>query len=120
MKDKTIFEELGGMPAVDKAVDIFYAKVVSDEHVNAYFAHIDMSKQKHKLAAFLAFAFGAPMPYTGKKLQTAHAHMQISNTQFDAVAGHLVSTLDDLKVNEDLIKKVVDIVQSTRADIVNT
>ena len=38
----TIYEELGGEPAVDAAVDIFYRKVLADERISRFFDDIDM------------------------------------------------------------------------------
>ena len=104
---------------VNAAVDIFYQKVLADPVVSHFFAHIDMEKQNNKLKAFLAYAFGAPIPYTGKKMHEAHAHMHIEEHHFNAVAGHLVATLQELQVPQELIDEVVMIVMTTKEDIVN-
>ena len=114
----SLFDRIGGMAAVNAAVDIFYKKVLADETVNYYFTHIDIQKQAGKLRGFLAFAFGAPMNYSGKSMRDAHGHMRISNAQFNAVAGHLVTTLRELGVAENLIDEVVNIAESVRGDIV--
>jgi len=119
-KSISLFNRIGGMPAVGTAVDIFYSKVIKDETVNYYFAHIDMTTQKHKLKAFLAYAFGAPLQYSGKGMQEAHAHMDISDTQFNAVAWHLVHTLQDLEVAQTEIDEVVAIAMSVKDDIVKS
>lgn len=63
---KSLFERIGGMDAVNTAVEIFYKKVLADDSINHFFKKTDMSKQIPKQKAFLAYAFGAPMPYTGK------------------------------------------------------
>ena len=113
----TLFEKIGGIKAVNAAVDIFYAKVLCDESVKHFFTQTDMKRQSGKLKAFLAYAFGAPMNYTGKKMRTAHAQMVISETQFNAVAGHLVTTLKELKVSQNLIDEVVVIALSVKDDV---
>ena len=33
----TLYEQLGGAPAVDAAVDVFYRKVLSDDRVSQFF-----------------------------------------------------------------------------------
>jgi hemoglobin len=117
---QTLFDRIGGMHAVNAAVDLFYSKVMLDDRINHFFFHIDMEKQAGKLKAFLAFAFGAPFPYPGQALREAHQHMRITEDHFNAVAGHLVSTLKELQVSQELINEVVDIAMSTKPDVVNS
>ena len=116
---QSLFDRIGGMPAVNAAVDVFYQKVMADERINHFFHHIDMQRQSGKLKVFLAFAFGAPIPYEGKPMKTAHQHMRITEVHFNAVAGHLIATLEELEVKAPLIEEVVAIALSVKGDIVN-
>lgn len=116
---QSLFTRIGGMAAVDAAVDIFYGKVMRDERIRHFFTHIDMEKQAGKLKGFMAFALGAPIPYQGKTLREAHRHMQLTADHFNAVAGHLVATLDELHVPQEYIDEVITIVSTTRADVLN-
>lgn len=115
----TLFERIGGMPAVHAAVDVFYSKVLGDERINHFFNKTDMVTQSRKLMGFLAYAFGAPMNYSGKNMRQAHASMQLTEEHFNAVAGHLVATLEELGVKQELIDQVVAIALSTRDDVLN-
>jgi hemoglobin len=115
----SLFDRIGGMSAVNAAVDIFYAKVMVDDRINHFFRHIDMEKQSGKLKAFMAFAFGAPLPYSGKSLRDAHQHMQLTELHFTAVAEHLVATLQELNVGQPLIDEVVRVVMTTKEDVLN-
>jgi hemoglobin len=116
----SLFSRIGGMIAVDATVDSFYLKVLNDERIAHFFRHIDMVKQSGKLKMFLAYAFGAPMKYDGKSLRESHRHMQLKEIHFNAVAEHLVSTLAELGVAQELIDEVVAIAMSVKADVLNT
>ena len=118
-QSQPLFDRIGGMAAVNAAVDIFYGKVLRDDRINHFFSHTDMAIQSRKLRGFLAYAFGAPMNYTGKNMRDAHAHMRLTDDHFNAVAGHLVATLQELKVDETLIDEVVAIAVSTKDDVLN-
>jgi len=120
MAEQTLFDKIGGMGAVNAAVDIFYTKVLKDDLIKHFFEKIDMTTQAGKLKAFLAYAFGAPLPYSGKQMKEAHAYMKLTEAHFNAVAGHLVSTLQELNVPQNLIDEVVVIAMSTKDDIVNS
>ena len=118
-KSATLFDRIGGMAAVNAAVDIFYQKVLADPIINHFFEHIDMERQSGKLKGFLAYAFGAPMNYDGKSMRQAHAHMRLTEAHFNAVAGHLITTLQELNVPQPLIDEVVQIALSVKDDVLN-
>ena len=120
MAEQTLFDKIGGMGAVNAAVDIFYTKVLKDDLIKHFFEKIDMTRQAGKLKMFLAYAFGAPMQYSGKQMKEAHAYMNLTEAHFNAVAGHLVATLQELNVPQNLIDEVVVIAMSTKDDIVNS
>ena len=119
-KAKSLFEKLGGMDAINAAVDIFYAKVLADNEINHFFKDVNMEAQVVKLKTFLAMVFGAPLKYPGKSLREAHTklvEMGLNDKHFDAVVYHLISTLMELNVPEKLISEVAKIAESTRNDV---
>jgi hemoglobin len=116
----SLFVRLGGEGAVDAAVDIFYRKVVADDSISRYFESTDMAAQSVKLKAFLTMAFGGPNNYSGKDLREGHAHLVkdgLNDSHFDAVAGHLAATLEELNVAAELIDEVMAIAGGTRGDV---
>ena len=120
VKEKTIYQQLGGKKAIDAAVEIFYDKVMADESINHFFVGTDWERQKGKQKAFLAKAFGGAVKYTGKNLQDAHAHLVakgLNQDHFDAVIGHLEATLIELKVPKDLRDAALEIAKGTQNDV---
>ena len=118
--EKSLFDQIGGMPAVDAAVDIFYTRVLADDSISHFFRWTHMKSQQAKQKAFLAYAFGAPLNYSGKSMRDAHAHLVergLNETHFNAVMGHLVATLQELGIPEDLMDEVGKIAESTRHDV---
>ncbi|MCI5146335.1 MAG: group 1 truncated hemoglobin, partial [Candidatus Electrothrix sp. AR3] len=116
----TLYEQLGGEPAVDAAVDLFYKKVLADERVNGFFKGIDMSRQAAMQKDFLTFAFGGPNKYEGKDLRAGHAHLVakgLNDTHFDVIVEHLGATLKELGVKDELIKQAADVANSVRSEV---
>lgn len=115
-----LFDRLGGREALFATVRDFYERVQADPTLQPFFEHLDMSKQIDKQVAFLTYAFGGPSRYTGRDLRRAHAPLVaagLNGAHFDAVAKHLEDTLQDLSVPSDVIEEVMQIVASTRADV---
>jgi hemoglobin len=116
----SLFEQLGGQPAVEAAVDIFYRKVLSDDRVSRFFEDVDMDRQRAKQKAFLKMAFGGPNNYSGKDLRAGHARlvaMGLNDSHFDAVVELLGGTLAELGVQQEQIQQVAAIAESTRQDV---
>ena len=119
---ESLFEQLGGYPAVDAAVDIFYRRVLKDPRIARFFDDTDMDAQREKQKAFLSMVFGGPHEYKGKDLRTAHAKLVeqgLDDSHFDAVAEHLQATLERLDVPAPLVAQVMAIAGSTRSDVLN-
>lgn len=118
----SLYESLGGEAAVNAAVDIFYRKVLTDDRISYFFEDVDMERQAAKQKAFLTYAFGGPNHYSGKDMRAAHAHLVargLNEEHFNAVAGHLQSTLQELKAPQELIDQVMAIAASTHDDVLN-
>ncbi|EDM79112.1 protozoan/cyanobacterial globin family protein [Plesiocystis pacifica SIR-1] len=116
----SIYEQIGGAPAITAAVEVFYRKVLSDELLAPYFDDIDMDKQLGKQAAFLTMVTGGPNEYTGRDMRTAHAKLVergIGDAHFDHVVQHLGATLAELGVAAELIEQIAAVAESTRADV---
>jgi hemoglobin len=118
----SLFERIGGAPAVDAAVDVFYRKVLGDARIGRFFNDVDMDTQRAKQKSFLTMVFGGPNNYTGKDLRKAHATLVekgLNDSHFNIVAEHLAATLKDLNVAQDVIAEVMAIAGSTRSDVLN-
>eukprot|EP00286_Rhodomonas_abbreviata_P016051 CAMPEP_0181320644 /NCGR_PEP_ID=MMETSP1101-20121128/18239_1 /TAXON_ID=46948 /ORGANISM="Rhodomonas abbreviata, Strain Caron Lab Isolate" /LENGTH=193 /DNA_ID=CAMNT_0023428373 /DNA_START=45 /DNA_END=626 /DNA_ORIENTATION=- len=119
-KTKTLFERIGGEAALDAAVNSFYDRLVVDAELAKFFEGADVKALRGHQKAFMRIAFtGIPEDLDVANLMlTKHARlfeMGLNGDSFDATAGHLVGSLQDLDVPEDLIGEVVAIVGPLRA-----
>jgi hemoglobin len=114
----SLYEQLGGRESVTAVVDEFYRRVVADDRLSPMFDHLDMTRQRRHLAAFLFAAFGGPNEYQGRGIRHAHQGLGITPEQFGAVAGHLRATLAIFAVPEPLIAVVLGAVASLQVDVV--
>ena len=117
---QSLYEKLGGEPAVNAAVDIFYRKMLTDDRVSRFFEGVDMDRQAAKQKAFLTMVFGGPAEYSGKDMYEGHKHlikMGLNDSHVDAVIENLGTTLTELGVANDLIQEVANIANSVRNDV---
>ncbi|MEV4754856.1 group 1 truncated hemoglobin [Micromonospora sp. NPDC049559] len=116
----SIYDAIGGAPAVAAAVDDFYVRVLGDPGLAPYFEGVDLPRLKAHQRAFIAAAIGGPELYAGRDMRAAHTGLDITDAAFDSVVGHLVGTLTGLGVPEETIAQIGGALAPLRADIVRT
>jgi hemoglobin len=118
----TLFDRMGGEPALMAAVDIFYQRLLADPLTRPFFANLNIAAQVKKQVGFMSRAFGGPEEYRGRDLRATHARLVrqgLSDQHFDAVAGHLEATLVELGVAPGLIQEALAVVATTRTEVLN-
>jgi len=115
---KTLFDRLGGRPAIEAVIDDFLGRVAQDERINASFAGAHLPRLRQRLVEQVCSASGGPCTYSGRDMKTVHAGMGITGAQFDALVGHLVATLDKYKVPEKEKGELLSVLGPMRGDIV--
>lgn len=118
----SIYEQLGGAPAMQAAVENFYRRVLADEELAPFFEDVDMDLQMAKQAGFLTMVTGGPNNYTGKDMRAGHAHLLergLADRHVDLVIKHLGDTLAELGVAQELIQQVAAVAESARDDVLS-
>nr|4XDI_A Chain A, Chlamydomonas reinhardtii THB1 [Chlamydomonas reinhardtii]4XDI_B Chain B, Chlamydomonas reinhardtii THB1 [Chlamydomonas reinhardtii]6CII_A Chain A, Chlamydomonas reinhardtii THB1 [Chlamydomonas reinhardtii] len=120
----SLYSRMGGEAAVEKAVDVFYERIVADPQLAPFFANVDMKKQRRKQVAFMTYVFGGSGAYEGRDLGASHRRLireqGMNHHHFDLVAAHLDSTLQELGVAQELKAEAMAIVASARPLIFGT
>ena len=117
-KEATLYEKLGGKPAISLAVDKFYVKMMADPLTNTFFKGVDMVKQREKQTKFLTVLTGGPNEYTWRDMKSGHAGMGIKDVHFDRTKLHLITVLQELGVAQNLVNDVGGAFESFRKQVV--
>lgn len=118
----SLYERLGGEPAVSTAVEIFYRKMLTDDRVARFFDDVDMDGQIAKQKGFLTMVLGGPNEYTGKDMRTGHAPLVargLNDSHVDVVIEHLGATLIELGATPAQVAEVAALANSVRDDVLN-
>jgi hemoglobin len=119
----SLYQRLGGMPAIRGVVDDLVSRILADQRVNQWFAQAasdpaNAAAYKQKLADFLCQGTGGPCQYTGADMVTAHKGRGVTDEAFSAVVEDLVATLDKLKVPEKEKADLLGILGPMKAAVV--
>jgi hemoglobin len=116
--DKTLYESMGGEPALRTAVEHFADLVQTDDRINFTFAEADMSKFKKLIFEQLCNLSGGPCKYTGRDMRTSHTKLNINNAEFNALAEDLYIALDRAGIPYRLQNKLMALLAPMQHDIV--
>lgn len=116
---QTLYDEIGGKPAVAAVVDDFYNRILADPNLVSYFTGKDMEGLKRHQRALVTVALGgASDTYRGRMMAPAHAGLAVTDDAFDRVLVHLSDALAALQVRPVTIEKVLAILDALRGDVV--
>ena len=115
---QTIYEAIGGRPALRAAVDGLFGRLIADPELGKFFPAGVGEVHRGFVITLLGQALGGPERYRGPDLVAAHRGLGITDAHFNRTAALLDDTLVELGVPRDLIDQIVGIVATLRPAIV--
>ena len=116
--NKTLYERLGGLPAINAVVEDFVGNVARDRRINRFFANANVPRLKFLLVQQICQASGGPCFYTGRDMKSVHRGMGVSNRHFNALVQDLGRTLKKFRVPAREQKELVGALAPLRKQIV--
>lgn len=92
--DDSLYRALGGQPGVVALIDDFVPRLVADPRTSLFFKHVEQAHFKAMLSQEFCEVSGGGCAYTGKTTAEAHANMDISKADFNALVEVLQHSMD--------------------------
>lgn len=121
---KSLYERLGGVYSIAVVVADFIDRIMDDARLNANpkvnEAHHRVSRAgfKYLVTEQVCAAAGGPQRYSGRSMHDSHAHLDITEAEWQVFLADLRETLDKFQVPAAEQQELFAIVQSTKPDIV--
>lgn len=120
----SLYDRLGGLPAISVVVSDFIDALVPDAELNrnpaiaTARARVPAPYLKFQVTAMVCQATGGPCQYPGRSMKEAHAHLHITAAEWDRMAAIFSQILDRYAVPAAERRELFEIIGSTRPDIV--
>lgn len=115
---QSLYDRLGGKPAVTAVVVQFVANVANDTRINGRLAASDIPRLKGRLSDQMCMVTGGPCTYAGQPMNARHAGMAITNGEFDAWMGDLAAALEKSKIPAREKHELLSLFSRMKKDIV--
>ena len=122
--EKSLYDRLGGAYNIAVVVDDFIERLLVDDTLNANAAikeargRVPAPGLKFHVTTMVCEATGGPCKYVGRDMKTAHARLNITQKEWDAMVADFRKTLNKFKVPVKEQEELIQIVGSTKKDIV--
>lgn len=120
----SLYDRLGGLAPISVVVNDFIDALVPDPILNKNPAidgarkHVPAPYLKYHVTAMVCQATGGPCQYQGRAMKESHAHLNITEAEWDRMLTLFKAVLAKHKVPETESQELLAIVGSTKADIV--
>ncbi len=116
---KSLYERLGGKPAIQAVVDDFIGNVAADNRINGFFANTNIPRLNMMLVNQICEATGGPCKYEGRSMKAAHAGMGVQDSHFNALVEDMVKSLDKFNVPTKEKNELLTALAAMKGDIVS-
>ena len=118
---QSLYERIGGEPKARAIVEDIWNNHSANPIVKDRFANSDPKYVKQLVFEIFAAATGATdVEYTGKDMKSAHAGMNISEMEFNAVVDDVLKACESNGLSQEEQNEILAILWSVRKDIVNS
>lgn len=114
----TLFERVGGEAKLRAAMHEFVLIIESDDRINFTFANTDLKKFEQLLYEQFCNITQGGCKYTGRDMYEAHAKLNITNAEFNALAEDLYEAFDRVHIPYRLQNKIVAMLAPMQRDVV--
>ena len=120
----SLYERLGGIYGIAGAVDVLAdrlydnASANQNPHVQTFHDQKGHAGFKFLVTAWSIEQTGGPRCYPGRDMLESHAHLQVSEFEFDIVAGEIAATLYHVGVPPTEHREFMAIIESFRSLVV--
>ena len=115
----TLYERLGGMPAIEAVVNELYRNIANDERINGYFIGADGPEIARLLSEQICAATGGPCTYSGRDMESLHTGMNITTAQFNALVEDLHRAMDHFQVPAREQQELLTLLGSMKTAIID-
>jgi hemoglobin len=92
--EDTLYQDLGKRAGIADVVEDLMYRIVEDERIASQFKGIDVVQFHTNLTDQICQLSGGPCTYTGRSMTDVHDGMNVTETQFNALAEQLVLAME--------------------------
>lgn len=118
----TLYEQIGGIKTINKAVDYFYYRVGQSKRLYYFFRPLDIKTQSAHQKAFIAHILGGfPNFQASSNLDTTapFEDMQLTQQDVQEINALIKEAMLFAEIDKNIIDQVMTLLQTTKEEVIN-
>jgi hemoglobin len=124
MAEPSLYDRLGGVYSIASVVDDFIDRLYVNDTLNSNPAikeareRVPLPGLKYSVTELVSAVTGGPQKYTGRTMKETHKALNVTENEWKVMMLDFKTTLDKFNVPEKEQQELVEIMESTKPDIV--
>lgn len=114
----TLYERLGGEAGIAAITEGMLARSADDPRIREDFAEADIVNLYERLVEHLCALTGGPCTYGGRDMRAAHAGLELTEADFNALVENLVDAMTERGVPIAAQNELLAILAPMRGDVI--
>lgn len=114
----TLYDDLGGMPVIEKITDNFINEISYDQQIAQHFKDTKIDRFREKLIEQLCNVSDGPCQYSGDSMLDVHQKMNITEAEFNRTVDLLVNAMNQAGVPHRVQNRLLARLAPMRPDII--
>ena len=113
-----LYRDLGEQAGVEALIDAFLNELADDDRIVAHFSDTNIPRLREMLIAQICQLSGGPCTYTGDDMARAHAGMNLSPADFNALVEDLIDAMESEGIPTPTQNRLLALLAPMQSDIV--
>jgi len=113
----SLYERLGGEPGIKKFLEDLFRRHLKNPKISPFLENVDLDKLKRLALEFFSMGTGGPHLYTGRDMRNAHAHLHLTEENFEDSNKDILITLQENEYDQETIDEVFRILNSLKGEV---
>lgn len=115
---QSLYDELGGMPVIERITDNFIEEIGFDPQILKHFQDTKIERFREKFIEQICFESGGPCDYSGDSMVDVHTKMQITEGEFNRTVDLLINAMNKAGVAHRTQNRLLAKLAPMRGDII--
>ena len=89
-----LFQQLGGLPGIERFVGIFINEIGESKEIRPYFEETNLDRFREKQIEHICLLSGGPCTYTGDSMIESHKGMGVNEADFNALVDTTIRAMN--------------------------
>jgi len=113
----SLYERLGGEAGIKKFLNNLFDRHLQNPKISPFLKNVDLDKLKRLALEFFSMGTGGPLLYTGRDMRSAHAHLNLTEENFEDSNKDILITLQECEYEQETIDEVFHILNSLKSQV---